>query len=215
MATAASSARPDYALPTGVVVPRMQTAGEAPVFADAAARYPLLAFSHGYGGSPLSGDELLALSTFASYGYVVVAPFHGDRRFSDLKVDDLSDAIAVLRRFNDLIALQALRPLSVSAAIDLMLASPQWRDHVDPARIGEAAHRRAQALGVGLIALLVVARRRLFHRQPRGGGIQLERLLLGHDGTPLRVKAYPVSAFDGPQKKACISLPNGNHTRSS
>jgi predicted dienelactone hydrolase len=32
--------------------------------------------------------------------------------------------------------MQALRPLSVSAALDLVLAHPQWRDHIDAARIG-------------------------------------------------------------------------------
>ena len=32
--------------------------------------------------------------------------------------------------------MQAVRPLSVSAALDLVLAHPQWRDRVDPDRIG-------------------------------------------------------------------------------
>jgi len=29
-----------------------------------------------------------------------------------------------------------LRPISLSAAIDLVLAHPQWRDHIDATRIG-------------------------------------------------------------------------------
>jgi len=33
-------------------------------------------------------------------------------------------------------AMQALRPLSISAALDLVLAHPQWKDHIDAARIG-------------------------------------------------------------------------------
>ena len=68
----------------------MQTGSDAPLFADASARYPVVAFSHGYRGSPISSDDYIsALSAFASYGYVVIAPFHGDLRFSDLKIDNL------------------------------------------------------------------------------------------------------------------------------
>jgi len=134
--TVANNPRADYPLPTGKVVPHMQTGAELPLFADAAARYPVLAFSHGYGGSPISDDYIAALSWFASYGYVVVAPFHGDPRFSNLKIDDLGDAVAVLSRLGDFVALQALRPLSMSAALDLVLAHPQWSGHVDATQIG-------------------------------------------------------------------------------
>jgi len=130
------NSRPDYALPTGKVVPHMQTGSEPPLFADAAARYPVLVFSHGFSGSPLSNDYLALLSVFASYGYVVLAPFHGDPRFANLKVDDLEDVVTVLSHLRNLTALQALRPLSLSAAIDLVVAHPQWRDHVDATRIG-------------------------------------------------------------------------------
>ena len=134
--TVADNPRADYPLPTGRVVPHMQTGAEVPLFADATARYPVLAFSHGYGGSPISNDYIAALSWFASYGFVVVGPFHGDPRFSNLKIDDLADAVAVLSHLGDFVALQALRPLSMSAALDLVLAHPQWRDHVDATQIG-------------------------------------------------------------------------------
>lgn len=134
--TVANNPRPGYPLPTGVVVPHMQTGTDAPLFTDAVARYPLLAFSHGYGDSPLGGDYMTLMSVLASYGYLVVAPFHGDPRFTDLDVDDLGDAVAVLSHLADFVALQALRPLSMSAAIDLMLSHPQWKDHVDVAQIG-------------------------------------------------------------------------------
>jgi len=33
-------------------------------------------------------------------------------------------------------ALQALRPLSLSATIDLLLEHPHWRDRIDASRIG-------------------------------------------------------------------------------
>ncbi len=134
--TTDNNSRPDYPLPTGKVVPHMQTGSDAPLFTDNSARYPVVAFSHGYSGSPLSSDYISALSVFASYGYVVIAPFHGDLRFSDLKIDDLSDAIAVVSHLSNFTAMQALRPLSISAALDLVLAHPQWKDHIDPTQIG-------------------------------------------------------------------------------
>jgi predicted dienelactone hydrolase len=134
--TTADNPRPDYPLPTGKVVPHMQTGSDPPLFADASARYPVLAFSHGYRGSPLTSDYLLALSVFASYGYVVIAPFHGDLRFSDLKIDNLGDAIAIASHLDNFTAMEALRPLSVSAALDLVLNHPQWQGHIDTAQIG-------------------------------------------------------------------------------
>src|SRR5512140_911041 len=126
----------NYSLPTGKVVPHMQTGSDPPLFANASARYPVVAFSHGYSGSQLSSDYISALSVFASYGYVVIAPFHGDLRFSDLKIDNLSDAIAVASHLDNFTALQALRPLSISAALTLVLAHPLWQGHIDATRIG-------------------------------------------------------------------------------
>lgn len=134
--TPTDNPRPDYPLPTGDVVPHMQTGSDAPLFADASARYPVVAFSHGYRGSPLSSDYISGMVLLASYGYVVVAPFHGDGRFCDLKIDDISDAIAVLSNLSNFTALQALRPLAISAALDLVLAHPQWQGHIDATQIG-------------------------------------------------------------------------------
>jgi len=93
----------------------------------------VVAFSHGYSGSPLSSDYISGLSIFASYGYVVIAPFHGDLRFSDLRIEDLGDVVAVALHLSYFTAMQALRPLSISAALDLMLALPQWQSHPGPA----------------------------------------------------------------------------------
>lgn len=134
--TTANNPRPDYPLPTGKVVPHMQTESDAPLFADASARYPVIAFSHGYGGSPLDNDYLFAITVFASYGYVVIAPFHGDLRFSNIDITNLSNAIALASNVNNFTALQALRPLSISAALDLVLAHPQWQGHIDATQIG-------------------------------------------------------------------------------
>jgi predicted dienelactone hydrolase len=114
----------------------MQTGSAPPLFADESARYPVLLFSHGYSGSPLSNDYIAVIAALASHGYVVLAPFHGDPRFSNLRVDDFGDAVRVLSRLENFTALQALRPLALSAALDALLSHPQWRDHLDGARIG-------------------------------------------------------------------------------
>ena len=134
--TTVSNGRADFPMPTGQSVPHMQTGAEAPLFADDSARYPVLAFSHGYAGSPLSDDHFVLLSWLASYGYVVVAPFHGDPRFSNLRIDDFRDAVKVLAHLSDAVAMQALRPLAVKAALDRVLSHALWRDHLDATRIG-------------------------------------------------------------------------------
>ncbi|MFO7569007.1 MAG: hypothetical protein R6W75_04345, partial [Smithellaceae bacterium] len=137
--TTADNPRPDYPLsPTDRFVPHMHIGSEAPLFADDAVLYPVLAYSHGYMGSPISSDDYMrALTVFASYGYVVVAPFHGDLRFSNLNLDNLDiTAILALLNLNNFTAMQALRPLAISAALDLVLAHPQWSAHLDADKIG-------------------------------------------------------------------------------
>ena len=134
--TNADNSRADYPLPTGQAVPRMQIGADAPLLADASLRYPVLAFSHGLAESPLGEDHFRVLSWLASHGYVVVAPFHGDPRFTRLQIDDVGDAVAALRDIDDAVAMQALRPLAMSAALDLVSTHPQWRDHVDVTQIG-------------------------------------------------------------------------------
>ena len=134
--TSAANTRPDYPLPNGTSVPRMQRAGESPILPDATSRWPVAAFSHGYGGSPLSKSHIEALAVFATHGYVVVAPFHGDPRYASLSFDDLGAAASAIAQFDRFTAMQATRPLSISAALDLVLAHPHWRDRVDPDQIG-------------------------------------------------------------------------------
>jgi predicted dienelactone hydrolase len=135
--TTADNLRPAYVLPTGRSVPHMQRGIEAPLWPDATTRFPLLLFSHGYIGSPLSNDYVGAISVLASFGYVVAAPFHGDPRFSpDLELDNVGDIVYLLTHLRDFLAMQALRPLSLSATLDLLLTNPQWRDRIDPAMIG-------------------------------------------------------------------------------
>jgi hypothetical protein len=132
--TSVDNARPAYALPNGQTVPRMQRGAEAPIFPDAT-RWPILVFSHGLGGSPLSEDYIKVATLFASYGYVIVEPFHGDARVTDIKLEDFNDAVYAALHFSDYIALQTLRPLALKLALDHVLTHPFWRDHVDSERI--------------------------------------------------------------------------------
>jgi predicted dienelactone hydrolase len=133
--TSPASGYADYVLPGGDVVPRMQRGSAPPVFADPAARYPVLLFSHGLGGSPLSTDYVDAIVLLASHGYVVVAPFHADARIVEFRIRDLGDLIAAIANFSRFIAMQAIRPLALQEAIGYVLAAPAWNTHVDAERI--------------------------------------------------------------------------------
>ncbi len=145
--TDAGNQRPDYPLADGVVIPRMQRIGDSPILAVQACiaifpppadcgRFPLVVFSHGLAGSPIDGKSIDFLVRLASYGYIVAAPFHGDKRFSRIKVEDLEDLLYIAFNFDRVVELEAMRPLSVKAVIDLMLGHPQFGAHIDAARIG-------------------------------------------------------------------------------
>jgi len=128
--------RTDYVLPTGNVVPHMQRGAEPPIFPAGSGLFPVLLFSSGLSGSPISGDYIEVLKFLASFGYVVVAPFHGDPRFADVKLDGFKDTIYAFLHLSDFVAMQAVRPLSLSAALDSVLNHPDYRNHVDAANIG-------------------------------------------------------------------------------
>src|SRR5213079_548790 len=128
--------RANYVLPTGKALPHMQRGGDVPLLADAAAHYPLLLFSHGYGGSPLSDDYIDAVLVFASFGYIVAAPFHGDPRVADLVPENIVNLFYLVTHLDNFNAMQALRPLALSATLDLLLTSRDWSSHVDAAKVG-------------------------------------------------------------------------------
>lgn len=69
-------------------------------------------------------------------GMVSKRRFIGRHAVAAAKRPHTRDAVAVLARPSDVIAMQALRPLSMSAALDLVLAHPQWREHLDATQIG-------------------------------------------------------------------------------
>ena len=134
--TTPNNPRPDYPIPGESAVPKMQRAGQLPIFADANARYPVVAFSHGLSGSPLASEYLQSMQLFATHGYVTIAPFHADRRFSRIRLNDFNDVVYLIRNMDHLNAMQAMRPLALKGAIDTLLAHPHYRDHVNPNAIG-------------------------------------------------------------------------------
>jgi predicted dienelactone hydrolase len=134
--TTPDNARADYALPGGAVVPKMQRGADAPILPANTARLPVLLYSHGYGGSPLEPSYLRALVALASWGYVVVAPFHGDLRYSVFGPQSGAFAKLHVPIWSEFVAMQALRPLSMSSALDTMLARAEWRDRLDVGHVG-------------------------------------------------------------------------------
>ncbi len=153
--TSADNPYPDYPLPSGMAVPHMQQGSQPPIFADANALWPVLLFSHGLVGSPISSDYIAALTVLASYGYVVVAPFHGDPRFTDVSIDNLSDFLYALLHFRDLrrnagaapaVAVPRTR-LSVRASTISRPSrrQPRRRFRREPGRRVAAADDRSQA----------------------------------------------------------------------
>ena len=122
----------DYALPTGSVIPHMQRGGQPPLIGGARARWPVLLFSHGLGGSAISGDHIEVFKLFASHGYVVVAPFHGDARIVDVRLEDGDDLLFAILNFPKYTAMQAVRPLALAGALDYLLGTPEWASRVDP-----------------------------------------------------------------------------------
>ena len=145
--TDSTNFRPDYLLPDGQRLLRMQRAGQLPILPSqpciaifpppaGCGRWPLIVISHGLASSPVDNKSIDFLVRLASYGYVVAAPFHGDGRFSRVRLDDLSDLLYIIRDFDRLVELQALRPLAIKATIDLLLAHPQFGLLVDASRIG-------------------------------------------------------------------------------
>jgi predicted dienelactone hydrolase len=134
--TSVTNTRTDYPLPNGKVVPHMQRGTQAPLFAEDRARFPVLLFSTGLGGSPLSGDYIDVLTLFASQGYVVVAPFHADARISDIRLETLNDVIDALSNFSDYTALQSIRPHALRASLDAVLANADFATRIDANAIG-------------------------------------------------------------------------------
>jgi len=152
--TPKSNTDPNYTLPgTGDVVPHMQPMGAAPKFlsvdeytstlgyyVDPAPpgpyRLPLIVYSHGLGGSPISSGYLEAMALLASHGYMVAAVFHGDARFSPIRVENVPDALAFLAGYNLFVNMELMRPLSLVALTDKLLADPNYSVGINRDQIG-------------------------------------------------------------------------------
>ncbi|WP_457356641.1 alpha/beta hydrolase family protein [Roseateles sp. P5_D6] len=142
--TPADNRRPDYTFPeeTGWYrLPHMQRPGEAPLFADERARYPLIVHSGGQGTHGLW--HIGKLAHLASQGYIVVDVYHGDRRTPGGS------------------EMFALRSLAVRAALDHVLAHPHYADHIDAARIGATGSSAGGLTVLTLMGGLNPARRGL------------------------------------------------------
>src|SRR5512139_914407 len=173
--TPRSNPDPDYVLPgTGDVVPRMQRAGAAPRLLSHAeylegfgiflsppppgpAPLPTILFSHGLGGSPISPGYLAAMVDLASQGFLVAGVFHGDPRFSRIRIEDLRDLVSALAEFDEFVELELLRPVSLRALLDALLAHPGFAPGIDRDRIaGFGASMGGQAMANLLGARLTV-----------------------------------------------------------
>jgi len=145
---------PDYALPgTGGIIPRMQPAGAAPRLVShteyhealgiymsppvpGPAALPVIVFSHGLGGSPISPGYIDAVVDLASQGFMVAGVFHGDPRFSQIRIEDLGDFVGALANFDEFVEMELIRPVSLRALLDTLLAHPGFAPGIDASRIG-------------------------------------------------------------------------------
>ncbi len=134
--TTATNARPDYTLPNGEIVPRMHRGTDLPIFAESNKRYPIVALSHGLGGAPLDLDYLSMIKLFASYGYVVVAPFHADQRYVPVRLGSFGAAIDIVRDYPNVAEAMAIRPVVLSETLNYFLSHPAYINHIDPNTIG-------------------------------------------------------------------------------
>jgi predicted dienelactone hydrolase len=91
---------------------------DAPIAAGA--RFPVVLFSHGGGGTIKAGGSPVPyaglLTSLAREGFVVVAPFHSGSKRPREALED--------------------RPRQIHKALDAMLADPRFATHADPNRLG-------------------------------------------------------------------------------
>jgi hypothetical protein len=112
----------DYQLPgIDMSLPRMHPGSGRPMYLSEDKLYPLIIFSHGLYMHPLD-ERLLDL---VRQGFIVAVVFHGDGRFPFPLLFDLHE----IEQFS-------LRPLTLSACIDVVLNHPQLGPAIDQTRIG-------------------------------------------------------------------------------
>ena len=182
----------DYVLPTGAVVPRMQRGTQAPLVSSAKPRWPVLLYSHGFGGSPLAADDLAVVLRLAGQGYVVVAPFHGDPRLLGAPLKTAADLDAATIANGPLsgpfVAMQGARPVALIRALDDVLARPGFAERVDAAAIGGVG------TSVGAASLMLMAGARV--TKPNGLG-SLDVVKDGRLKAIVALNAYFGSSYGG------------------
>ena len=114
----------DYHLPNGQLLPLMDSPNQPPTI-PTNNKHPLLVLSHGLGAAPTDYFELETAKFFASHGYIVLAPFHGDERFPTM-IDSAENGI---QQFT-------LRPLAIQQAIDKLLMRSQFSQYINHEQIG-------------------------------------------------------------------------------
>ncbi len=120
-------------------LPALLARSEAPLRDER--RWPLLVFSHGFGGTPLQSTPLM--ETLASHGFVVVA------------VDHIGNSQSPSPLPKDPAQAAADRVPDISFAIDTLLEGAQdrlgfWYRAVDPFRIGVAGHGFGGSAAMGI-----------------------------------------------------------------
>jgi dienelactone hydrolase len=144
----------NYPLPGGTsVIPRMLPAGQAPrllghgeylstLGIDIAPpppgpyKMPLIVYSHGLSGSPTGKGYIDVAVQLAAQGYMVAAVFHGDPRFSRVRIEDFDDFAYALVNFNRVVEMMLMRPVALKAMTDMLLAHPGYGPAIDETRIG-------------------------------------------------------------------------------
>lgn len=153
--TTRANADPGYPLPgTDDVVPHMLPPGAAPRLISAAeylatlgiqdsaappagpAKMPLIVYSHGLAGSPIGKGYINVMTQLAAQGYMVAAVFHGDPRFSRVRLEDFDDYVYAVFNFGRIAEMMLLRPVALRAMTDVLLAHPGYSQAIDADRIG-------------------------------------------------------------------------------
>ena len=144
----------DYTLPgENSVIPRMLPAAQAPrllahgeylstlgidISPAPAGPYkmPLIVYSHGLSGSPIGKGYIDIAVQLAAQGFMVAAVFHGDPRFSRVRLQDFSDFAYALLNFDRVVEMMLMRPVALKAMTDMLLAHPGYGPAIDETRIG-------------------------------------------------------------------------------
>ena len=152
--TSPTNTDPDYLLPGSTdVVPRMLPPGAQPRLIQAHEYYsafgiefsppptgpmklPLIVYSHGLSGSPIGKGYINVMAQLAAHGYMVAAVFHGDARFSRVRLEDFGDYFYALTQYNRVAEMMLMRPVSLKAATDMLLAHGGYSPGIDTERIG-------------------------------------------------------------------------------